>query len=93
MGYSNFSFAIEAPIIVLVESKNADISVALGQVVAEMVAAQIFNQLFQNKKNWRDAMPIFVVYQMKFSVFSTRDYRIQTSKVSCSIIVGDLGGF
>ncbi|RKU13812.1 hypothetical protein C6501_08975 [Candidatus Poribacteria bacterium] len=36
-------FFLEAPIIVLVEAKNADPVVGLGQCVAEMLAAQRFN--------------------------------------------------
>ncbi len=34
---------VEAPVIVLVEAKNADVKHGLGQCVAEMVAAQRFN--------------------------------------------------
>lgn len=36
--------SIEAPVIVLVEAKKADIASGIGQCVAEMVAAQRFNQ-------------------------------------------------
>lgn len=36
--------SIEAPVIVLVEAKKADIASGFGQCVAEMVAAQRFNQ-------------------------------------------------
>ena len=36
-------FYLEAPIIVLVEAKNVDVKLGLGQCVAEMVAAQHFN--------------------------------------------------
>lgn len=36
--------SIEAPVIVMVEAKKADIASGLGQCVAEMVAAQLFNQ-------------------------------------------------
>ena len=35
---------IEAPIIVVVEAKKADLNVGMGQCMAEMVAAQRFNQ-------------------------------------------------
>lgn len=36
--------AIEAPAIVVVEAKKADLKVGIGQCIAEMVAAQRFNQ-------------------------------------------------
>ncbi len=35
---------LEAPVIVLVEAKNTDVKLGLGQCVAEMIAAQRFNQ-------------------------------------------------
>ncbi|MEM7797063.1 MAG: hypothetical protein AAF579_21755 [Cyanobacteria bacterium P01_C01_bin.118] len=35
---------IEAPVIVVVEAKKADLNVGMGQCMAEMVAAQRFNQ-------------------------------------------------
>ena len=38
---------IEAPVLMLVEAKKADITVGIGQCVAEMVAAQRFNQAKQ----------------------------------------------
>lgn len=37
-------FYLEAPVIVLVEAKNADPTLGIGQCVAEMLAAQYFNQ-------------------------------------------------
>ncbi len=37
-------FYLEAPVIVLVEAKNADVKLGLGQCVAEMLAAQRFNK-------------------------------------------------
>jgi hypothetical protein len=36
---------IEAPVVVLIEAKQADLKLGLGQCIAEMVAAQRFNQL------------------------------------------------
>ena len=36
-------FYLEAPIIVLVEAKNVDVKLGLGQCVAEMIASQRFN--------------------------------------------------
>ncbi|MEL6166422.1 MAG: hypothetical protein AAFR37_22660, partial [Cyanobacteria bacterium J06628_3] len=35
---------IEAPVVTLVEAKNDNIQSGLGQCMAEMIAAQIFNQ-------------------------------------------------
>jgi hypothetical protein len=37
-------YIIEAPIVMLVEAKKGELDVGLGQCVAEMVAAQIFNK-------------------------------------------------
>ena len=36
-------FYLEAPVIILVEAKNLDLKLGIGQCVAEMVAAQHFN--------------------------------------------------
>ena len=36
-------FYLEAPVIILVEAKNADVKLGFGQCVAEMIAAQRFN--------------------------------------------------
>ncbi len=36
--------AIEAPVVIIVEAKQADLKTGLGQCLAEMVAAQRFNQ-------------------------------------------------
>ena len=36
-------FYLEAPIIILVEAKNVDVKLGLGQCIAEMVASQRFN--------------------------------------------------
>ncbi|MBT9317051.1 hypothetical protein [Leptothoe spongobia] len=38
---------IEAPVIVVVEAKKADLNVGMGQCMAEMVAAQRFNQAME----------------------------------------------
>ena len=37
-------FYVEAPVIILVEAKNLDLKAGLGQCVAEMLAAQRFNE-------------------------------------------------
>ena len=41
---SPVQFVLEAPVIVLVEAKNDNLEIGLGQCVAEMVAAQRFNE-------------------------------------------------
>lgn len=41
---SEFTLEIEAPVIIIVEAKNESTNVGLGQCIAEMVAAQRFNQ-------------------------------------------------
>ena len=41
-------FFLEAPVIALVEAKNADVKLGLGQCVAEMIAAQRFNAEREN---------------------------------------------
>jgi len=55
VGYCDFIISrspeqlfVKAPIIMLVEAKNENIKGGLGQCVAEMLAAQIFNQREQN---------------------------------------------
>ncbi len=40
---STAPYLIEAPIVMLVEAKKGELDVGLGQCIAEMVAAQIFN--------------------------------------------------
>ena len=40
---SPIQFGLEAPIIILVEAKNDNLEIGLGQCVAEMIAAQRFN--------------------------------------------------
>ena len=37
-------YVVEAPVFLLVEAKKADLSTGMGQVVSEMVAAQLFNK-------------------------------------------------
>ena len=45
---SSEQFYLQAPVIVLVEAKNADPTLGIGQCVAEMIAAQHFNQQKEN---------------------------------------------
>ncbi|NER20273.1 MAG: hypothetical protein F6J86_44960 [Symploca sp. SIO1B1] len=44
ISYSTQQFFIESPVIALVEAKNDNLKSGLAQCIAEMVAAQIFNQ-------------------------------------------------
>jgi hypothetical protein len=41
---STTSYVIQAPVLMLVEAKKGELDVGLGQCIAEMFAAQIFNQ-------------------------------------------------
>jgi hypothetical protein len=41
---STTAYIIEAPVVMLVEAKKGELDIGLGQCVAEMVAAQIFNE-------------------------------------------------
>jgi hypothetical protein len=45
---------VESPVVVLVEAKRADLNVGMGQCMAEMVAAQRFNQ-----QAGRDSAPVY----------------------------------
>ena len=45
---SPWQFSLEAPVIILVEAKDDDLEIGLGQCVAEMVAAQRFNAAQEN---------------------------------------------
>ncbi len=40
---SSNQFYVEAPVLILVEAKNADLKLGMGQCVAQMIAAQRFN--------------------------------------------------
>ncbi|MBW4447688.1 MAG: hypothetical protein KME38_12685 [Spirirestis rafaelensis WJT71-NPBG6] len=40
---------IQAPVVTIVEAKNDNIQLGLGQCIAEMIAAQLFNQRKENK--------------------------------------------
>jgi hypothetical protein len=47
-------FIIEAPVVMLVEAKKGELDLGLGQCIAEMIAAQLFNE--------RDVKPIETIY-------------------------------
>lgn len=46
---SSEQIVIKAPVIALVEAKNDNIQFSLGQCIAEMIAAQLFNQQKENE--------------------------------------------
>ncbi|MGB5593322.1 MAG: hypothetical protein WBM32_11490 [Crocosphaera sp.] len=48
ISHSSEKLFISAPIITLVEAKKEDLNAGLGQCIAEMIAAQIFNQKENN---------------------------------------------
>ena len=49
MSRSNLQTIIQAPVVTLVEAKNDNLKSGLAQCMAEMVAAQIFNQRQDNE--------------------------------------------
>lgn len=80
IGYCDFllsasreQFFISAPVITIVEAKNENIIGGLGQCVAEMVAAQIFNQ--------RQEINIPVIYGIVTSGTNWRFLRLKENNV------------
>jgi hypothetical protein len=74
---------IQAPAAVIVEAKKADITTGLGQCVAEMVAAQFFNQeqnapidiiygIVTNGMQWR-----FLMLEEKLITIDLMDYQLR----------------
>ncbi|MFM8004268.1 MAG: hypothetical protein ACKO86_04805, partial [Dolichospermum sp.] len=53
---------IRAPVITLVESKNENLKLGLAQCIAEMLAAQLFNEQKQNAIKIVYGLPPSVVY-------------------------------
>lgn len=49
---SSVQYSLEAPILIVVEAKNDNLNSGLGQCMAEMVAAQIFNHQEGLKRNY-----------------------------------------
>lgn len=75
--------AIEAPVVIIIEAKKADLRTGFGQCIAEMVAAQKFNEI--NQKNipiiygavssgtqWR-----FLKLEEKIVTLDLQDYPLQ----------------
>ena len=68
---------IEAPAIVIVEAKKADLKIGMGQCVAEMVAAQKFNQ---DKGN-----PIPVIYGIVTNGVQWRFLKLEEQTVTIDL--------
>jgi hypothetical protein len=84
-GYCDFlisasreQFFISAPVITLVEAKNENIIGGLGQCVAEMVAAQIFNQ--------RQGVNIPVIYGVVTSGTAWRFLTLNGNQVCIDLV-------
>jgi len=84
-GYCDFlvsasreQFFITAPVITLVEAKNENIIGGLGQCVAEMVAAQIFNQ--------RQGLNIPVIYGVVTSGTAWRFLTLKENQVCIDLV-------
>jgi hypothetical protein len=83
IGQSSEQLVLEAPIIVLVEAKKADLKLGLGQCMAEMIAAQQFNQkqgrsipvvfgVITSGTQWR-----FMQLEGKVITLDLKDYSLQ----------------
>lgn len=70
--------SIEAPVVVLVEAKKADIASGLGQCVAEMVAAQRFNH--------EQARPVSDIYGVVTNGILWRFLRLSDTTVAVDSI-------
>jgi hypothetical protein len=51
---SHVPYIVEAPVVMLVEAKKGELDIGLGQCIAEMIAAQLFNE--------KEGKPIPVIY-------------------------------
>lgn len=69
--------AIEAPAIVVIEAKKADLKVGIGQCIAEMVAAQRFNQASDR--------PVSAVYGCISSGTQWRFLKLENSVVTIDL--------
>lgn len=85
IGYCDFllsasreQFFISAPVITIVEAKNENIIGGLGQCVAEMVAAQIFNQ--------RNGIDIPVIYGVVTSGTAWRFLTLDETNVCIDLV-------
>ena len=73
LSYSKEQFFIQAPVVTIAEAKNENIIGGLGQCVAEMVAAQLFNQ--------NTGMTIDVIYGAVTTGTNWRFLKLQNSTV------------
>ncbi len=69
--------AIEAPVVVLIEAKKADLTPGIGQCIAEMVAAQRFNE----QKN----QPISTIYGVVSSGILWRFMKLEDQTVTIDL--------
>jgi hypothetical protein len=69
---------IEAPAVVIVEAKKADLKSGVGQCVAEMVAAQIFNQA--------NNYPIPTIYGIVSSGMAWKFMKLEDKTVTIDLI-------
>lgn len=69
---------IEAPVLMLVEAKKADITPGIGQCVAEMVAAQRFNQAKQQ--------PVTTIYGCVSSGTQWRFLKLEETTVTIDLL-------
>ena len=87
---------IKAPIIILVEAKKEDIKSGLGQCVAEMLAAQLFNEREENEiktiygavtsgTNWR-----FLKLEGKIVYIDTVEYYLRDVEKILAILLSPL---
>jgi hypothetical protein len=68
---------IEAPVVVLIEAKQADLKLGLGQCIAEMVAAQRFNQAREK--------PLAVIYGCVSSGILWRFLKLEGTTVTIDL--------
>ncbi|MEQ9234231.1 hypothetical protein [Coleofasciculus sp. E2-BRE-01] len=77
---SSEQLTVEAPTIVIVEAKKSDLKSGLGQCIAEMVAAQRFNQVNQVKEQ-----PITAVYGSVSSGTQWRFLKLEKQTVTIDL--------
>ena len=70
---------IEAPVVIIIEAKKGDLKVGLGRCIAEMVAAQQFNQ--------QSRQPIMTIYGAVSSGTSWRFLKLDGANTSTALSV------
>ena len=83
-GYCDFlvsqsreQIAVEAPVLIIIEAKKADIKLGLGQCVAEMIAAQKFND--------RKGRPIQTIYGTVTTGTAWRFMKLEGSTITVDL--------